>query len=165
MNMISYEKEKKYFKYRIGSIIKKNNRILLCKIEPKDFWMLPGGRVNFFESSLDTLKRELFEELNEKDINIENLLWTIEDIYENDDRKVHEISMIYNVLLPKNSKLFNLDEYLSYEGDLKLFFKWFDIDKIDDILFKPTFLKKRIKKLSVSFEHIINKEIQDKILL
>ncbi len=50
---------------RVSALLRWRGRILLCRHEKpgKEYWLLPGGGVNFGESLLDALHRELGEEL------------------------------------------------------------------------------------------------------
>lgn len=52
-------------KFNVGvkAAILKENKILIVKHATKDFWDVPGGRIDDSESIHDTLARELAEEL------------------------------------------------------------------------------------------------------
>ena len=51
------------FNYRSAAVIIHDDHVLIHKSEKDYFWSLPGGRVEFFESSEDTIAREIYEEL------------------------------------------------------------------------------------------------------
>jgi 8-oxo-dGTP diphosphatase len=50
---------------RVSAILSWKGRVLLCRHEKpgKEYWLLPGGGVNYGESLVDALHRELAEEL------------------------------------------------------------------------------------------------------
>ena len=49
-----------------GLIVVRGNKLLLAYSKNKKAWYLPGGKIDDGESSLDTLQREIFEELTIK---------------------------------------------------------------------------------------------------
>jgi len=55
-----------------GLIVVRGNKLLLAYSKNKKAWYLPGGKIDDGESSLDTLQREIFEELSIK-LNSERL--------------------------------------------------------------------------------------------
>jgi ADP-ribose pyrophosphatase YjhB (NUDIX family) len=80
-------------------IIQKNNQLLaqkgLDKNTGKVFYRLLGGGIEFGESSNETLRREIKEELNAT-ISNEKLLCVIENVFEFNSKKGHEITFIYS---------------------------------------------------------------------
>ena len=61
--MISYKEEQNKFNFRVGAIIKKENKVLIHRLKNFDFWLLPGGRVEMLEDTKKAILRELNEEL------------------------------------------------------------------------------------------------------
>jgi 8-oxo-dGTP pyrophosphatase MutT (NUDIX family) len=51
------------FKYRAAAVVRDGERLLVCAVDHIDGWFLPGGRVQFGETSAAALARELREEL------------------------------------------------------------------------------------------------------
>lgn len=49
-----------------GLVVVRGNKLLLAYSKNKKAWYLPGGKIEDGESSLDTLQREIFEELTIK---------------------------------------------------------------------------------------------------
>ena len=47
-----------------GLVVVKGDKLLLAYSKNKMAWYLPGGKIDEGESSLETLQREIFEELN-----------------------------------------------------------------------------------------------------
>lgn len=47
-----------------GLVVVKGDKLLLAYSKNKKAWYLPGGKIDEGESSLETLQREIFEELN-----------------------------------------------------------------------------------------------------
>ena len=71
---------------RAGGVIIHNNKILTHKSINKDYYCLPGGRISIGESSEETIKREIKEELG-KDIEITGYIATIENFFEMENKK------------------------------------------------------------------------------
>ena len=53
----------------IGLLVIRDKKVLMLREKNKDFFVLPGGRVEKDESELSTLTRELMEELGVKPVN------------------------------------------------------------------------------------------------
>ncbi len=63
---IDFEQDNYRFNARASAIIlnEDKNKILLFKVEDgRDYFLLPGGRIEFFEDSLTAIKREVMGEL------------------------------------------------------------------------------------------------------
>ena len=63
---LDFKKDNFRFNARTAAIIfnKDRTKILLYKVDDgRDFYLLPGGRINVFENSEDAIKREIKEEL------------------------------------------------------------------------------------------------------
>ena len=77
-------------------IIKKEDYVLASKgIDGnKTFYRLMGGGIEFGELSSVTIKREILEELNAEIIN-EEFLCSIENIFEFNSQKYHELTFLF----------------------------------------------------------------------
>ena len=63
---IDFTKDNYKFNARVSAIIlnESKSKILLFKIDDgRDYFMLPGGRIELYEDSLCAIKREIKEEL------------------------------------------------------------------------------------------------------
>jgi ADP-ribose pyrophosphatase YjhB (NUDIX family) len=153
--MICFDRDNKRFNYRIAGVVIHNNRLLLHRTEKDSFWALPGGRNEFNEFSKDTLIREIKEEIGEE-IEIERLLWVVENFFEFDNKDYHELSFCYLMKFKNDSHIVYEEEFYGIEGDKRLIFRWFDINELDSIEVYPSFIKKKVLNLSESIEHIMH---------
>lgn len=154
--MITFDKGKDRFNFRVAGLALHNNKVLLHQYEGFDFWVLPGGRAELGENSIETIKREIQEELDEK-ITVERLLWCCESFFNHLNKDVHELCFYYQIRFKENSNLLNeTDEFEVKELDGSILtFKWFDVDTIEELELYPEFMKKKIGNLSEGIEHII----------
>ena len=79
---------------RAGILIIKDNKVLLHRNDEKEHFCLPGGGVHFLETSEEAIIREIKEETG-LDIKIDKCISTIENIFEKQGIKFHEIYFVY----------------------------------------------------------------------
>ena len=91
---------------RVGAIIKYQNKLLVERNKNVDFSVIPGGRIQTLETSLEALIRELNEELG---IDLSNEKFELASLIENyfnfDNKKYHELYFVYKVELNENYNL------------------------------------------------------------
>ena len=128
------------FNYRAGLLIERNGKVLVECNPEIDFVTLPGGRVKSLESSFDALKRELGEEmgieLNKDEVQMRAV---IENFFEMDNKKYHELYFLYKLEVKSKDERFkndmkNIDSKASY-------YKWVDKDKLDEVNLLPVVLR------------------------
>lgn len=92
------------FNYRVGAIIKHQERVLVNQLAGQDFWFLPGGRVTEGEMSGVALEREVQEELASP-CQIIRPVFLAEAAFALESKKFHELCLYYLVELPSDSPL------------------------------------------------------------
>ena len=157
MDITFYNDDEIVFNYRTCGVITDDKRVLLHRRQEDDFWTLAGGRVQMLESSDSALKREIKEELGEV-IEINRLLWTVENLFKFKERNYHEIITIYLVNLQKESGIINhQDSFNGIEGK-RLIYKWFQLNELNKLNIKPSFLREKLLCLPKHTNHMINRE-------
>lgn len=142
MKDIRYKENNYQFHYRTSAIIynKDKTKILLFKSSNRDFYMLPGGKVNELESSEDALKREVKEETG-LEISIIDFKCFSECVVTDKETTYQQVEAIYEASY--NDEI-NNDEFNGLEGNWILF-KWFNINNLDNVLIEPKEIKDILK--------------------
>lgn len=142
MKDIRYKENNYQFHYRTSAIIynKYKTKILLFKSSNRDFYMLPGGKVNELESSEDALKREVKEETG-LEISIIDFKCFSECVVTDKEMTYQQVEAIYEASY--NDEI-NNDEFNGLEGNWILF-KWFNINDLDNVLIEPKEIKDMLK--------------------
>jgi 8-oxo-dGTP pyrophosphatase MutT (NUDIX family) len=143
---------------RSGGVIIHNNKILTHRNINKDHYCLPGGRIEIGESSEQTIKREIYEELG-KEIEITGYLATIENFFEMENKKYHEIFFLHRIEFENEE-----DKKINYtmhnvEGKEYLQYEWLDLDKIEEYNILPKCLKEVLKSQNFPI-HVINDDLK-----
>ena len=143
---------------RAACLINHNNKILFHKNINSDHYCIIGGRIEIGESSEQTIKREMMEELK-KEIEITGYVGTIENFFEIDGEKYHEIMFIYKAEFKEDEDKKIVEDLKNCEGNDFLQYEWIDIDKIEEVSIKPRAIKKIIKNGKFPV-HVINDDIK-----
>lgn len=142
---------------RAAIVIIHNNKILVHKNTNSNHYALPGGRVELGESSDDTVKRELIEELG-KEVELTEYVATIENFFEMKDSKYHEILFIH-----KGEFVDDEDKKIEYalnniEGKEHLKYEWIELDRLDEYRLLPDASKKVLIESNFPV-HRVNKDL------
>lgn len=143
---IKYINDNYQFLYRVSAIIlnKEEDKILLFKVKERNFYLLPGGKVNEKETSINAIKRELKEELDFSDLSFE--LKAISEEFVNDKNIFNQqINLIYKTIYKEE---INNNIIVSKEGDW-CYFEWINIDELDNINVYPNNIKEILNSKSI----------------
>lgn len=147
------------FKMRVAGLVIKEGKLLTVNICNNGFYCLPGGHVHLGESSEEAIKREIGEEVGLTCKNVKMLAF-IENFFKSVKNVVtHEVCYFYIVEPNEDIKTEDYSYVENDEGELKnLEFKWFPLDKLTEIDFRPSILAEKLSKGDFEFEHIIVKD-------
>ena len=163
-SMLSFKMDAGRFNYRTAGIILHNNKVLLTTVAGLDFWSVPGGRVEHFESSTEALKREIKEELN-LPCDIKRLLWFTENMFYLDvwGCNVHELAFYYLISLPESAAIYNMDSTSCMEQNgaqpVMHDVKWAAVEELHKINLIPKFLQQGLLELPETPQHIVFNEL------
>lgn len=137
-----------------GAIIH-NNKILAHKNTNSDHYALIGGRVEIGENSEDTVKREIMEETG-KEVETIGYISTIENFFEMQGKKYHEIMFIHKVEFINEQDKQIQETIKNIEGKDYLQYEWLDIEKIDQYNILPKIIKEILKEEKFPVHRINN---------
>ena len=105
--------------------------------------------MSLHELSAEAIRREIREEL-EIEVEVERLLWTVENLFieQQSGEQFHEIGFYYLLQLKDEELLKRGQQFIMTEGDThKLTFYWKSIEEVKDLTLYPLFIKERIAHL------------------
>lgn len=146
---------------RAAAIINHNGKILFHHNVAESHYALIGGRVQITESSDDTIKREIYEELG-KEIELTGYIGTVENFFKYKGKTIHEIMFVHmaEFVNDEDKKIIDTIENIE-EAELKngkhIQYEWIDIKDLDKYEIRPAIIKKVLKEGNFP-KHIVNKE-------
>jgi 8-oxo-dGTP diphosphatase len=103
------------------------------------FYYLPGGHIEFKESAIDAVIREIYEETG-YEAKVQHFLGMLEHAWQfpNDDVccHTHEVSLIFKVHIPGSTF-----QTIPPQKEEHVAFYWIPLCQINDVDFRPTPLK------------------------
>ncbi|TQV87196.1 NUDIX hydrolase [Aliikangiella coralliicola] len=158
--MIKFDLQNNCFNFRSVAVLIVKEHILVHQAVGDDFWALPGGRVEFFENSDDTLVREMKEESGVF-CQVSRPLWYVENFFEYGNKKYHEIATYYLAEIMDCHNIQFEQAFDGIESGLNLKYKWVALSRISEINLKPEFLKSRLFELPASIDFVQINEIKN----
>jgi 8-oxo-dGTP diphosphatase len=121
----------------------KKNEVLLARPVDKDYTFLPGGHIEFGETAMQALDREIVEEIGSEGKFGEHL-WSVENIFfDGEGEHCHEIAHYFGY---EFFERFYDKEVISLEDHIE--FLWVNIDDLEFFNIKPSVLATLIKQLT-----------------
>jgi 8-oxo-dGTP pyrophosphatase MutT (NUDIX family) len=143
--------------YRVAGVCLKDGHVLLHRSEEDDFWTLPGGHAQPFESSDAVLRREMREELG-LDIRVGRLLWVAETFFRYHGERQQELGFYYLMELPPDSPFYQSEgPFPGDEEGLALELRWFprQAELLARLPLFPLFLQDALMALPDTPQHVI----------
>lgn len=149
--MIDFTHHQHRFHYRVAGVAIHEEHVLLHTMDDADYWILPGGRVEFGELSSAALKREMLEELGQV-IQVGRLLWIVESFLSEAAHQIHGIGLYYAMQLtsPATSRA----PFEVMDGQTRLSFAWQPLAQVGALKVYPPFLQHHLLALPDHPQHI-----------
>lgn len=119
----------KRFIARCAAVIYNKDKTKVLMFSFKDYYMLPGGRIEFNETSLDAIKREIKEETG-YDLKF-TFLGVQENFLRKDDKDIMQYVFLYESIYDGNTSSF-----VNKDNDSQTF-AFIDINKLDEYNIVP----------------------------
>jgi ADP-ribose pyrophosphatase YjhB (NUDIX family) len=157
--MITWVSGQNKFNLRTVGIIfdREHKRVLTQGVDTESSVILPGGRVELREPSSEAIKREMREEL-EVEVNVERLVWLLENFYEYGGHSCHEITFYFLVTLPEGSELYDRNErWYANDGPMRIYFEWVPLDEqvLRGLPLVPAFLAGALLDLPETTQYVV----------
>lgn len=153
--MINFNIKDGIFNFRVAGILLNNDKVLIHRLMKDDFYAFPGGRVEMFENTEDTIVREIQEELGAK-VRVNRLLWVCEQFFTHQDSKYHEICFYYLIECEDQELLERGNLFYVTEDKNEFEFRWVSVTEVKNEPLYPTFIKDRIRELPITVERVVD---------
>ena len=158
--MLTLDRPGAHFALRTVAVVLHEGHVLLHRSEQDDFWALPGGRCELLEPAQDAICREMREELG-AEARVERTLWVLENFFEHNGVDCHELGFYFLVDLGPDFAHYGPDErFEGNEEGLKLYFRWFPVDTLQDVRLYPTFLREALQNLPEHVVHVVHRDVE-----
>ncbi len=155
--MIRMDAPPRRFNFRIAGLGFRDGHVLVHRATHENFWSFPGGRAEIGETSVQTLEREMMEELGVA-VTVHRMLWMVENFFSYEDRDVHEIGFYYLMDIPQTFP-FHPDDVVHRvkDGGSDLEFRWVraTMAGVKALDIPPYFIAGQIERLPLSPVHVI----------
>jgi ADP-ribose pyrophosphatase YjhB (NUDIX family) len=157
--MIKFDDGVRRFNYRIAGVAIQDGAVLLHRAERDAFWTLPGGRAEHGETAEQTIKREMREELD-TDVDVVRLLWFVENFFEHERLRYHEIALYFLIQFPEHSVPRTSAAFDRIDNGTLFKFRWHPLqaDLLTQLPVYPEFLSQALTHLPSSVVHIVERE-------
>lgn len=151
-NMIMSSNNGITFMYRAGGIAVHSGRLLVEKDTGHGFCFVPGGRVEYGESAIRALEREMWEEFGES-VKIGRLAVVADNLFELDGHRFQEIGLYFTVEFAPGSDI--TGHKGAFEGaEPDTLFQWIPLDELERANLLPVFLRERVRELPKEPEYV-----------
>jgi hypothetical protein len=94
------------------------------------------------------------------EVSIKRLVWIIENFNAYETKGLHELGFYYLAELNSECNLPSIQgDFEGNENNIKLVFRWFEINEISKLDIYPKFLKNNINLPPENIQHVVNEDL------
>jgi ADP-ribose pyrophosphatase len=145
------------FQIRVAGLGFRNGHVLVHRAVEEPFWTFPGGGGEVGETSEDTLRREMREELG-VEVRVGRLLWIVENFFRYGGRDWHELGFYYVMELPETVPFHESEiVHRAVDGGSEVEFKWVRATEaaLTELDIPPYFIAGEIERLPETPRHLV----------
>ncbi|KAA1182347.1 NUDIX hydrolase [Rhizobium tropici] len=145
------------FQVRVAGLGFRDGHVLVHRAVHEHFWTFPGGRAEIGETSEETLRREMMEEIG-VNVTVGRLLWSVENFFHYEQLDWHELGLYYLMDIPAEFPFDPKDiVHRIQDGDNDLEFKWVRAtrDALVALDIPPYFIAEEIEALPLTSRHLV----------
>ncbi|KKX30397.1 NUDIX hydrolase [Rhizobium sp. LC145] len=149
-------KPKRVFQMRVAGLGFREGHVLVHRAVHEPFWTFPGGRAEIGETSEETLRREMIEELG-VEVGVGRLLWVVENFFQYEERDWHELGFYYHMDVPAHFPFRPHEIVHRVQDEHELEFKWVPatVASLRALDIPPYFIAEEIESLPPSPRHLV----------
>ena len=162
--MITFDQDGFRFHYRVAGVCIHEGCVLLHRADRDDYWALPGGRCELGESSDETLRREMQEELSVT-VTVGRLLWVVENFFTLVGTAYHELALLYAIDLPEDhafldttQRHYGIEDQSTNGKPYTLIYEWVPIASLPNVILHPSFLRTALQNVPAATQHIVQRD-------
>ena len=142
---------------RTVAVLVQDGKILVQRDRDGQEYALPGGHIKISETLEAGLIREFKEETG-ADITCIRLLWTEECFWEWNGRKAHNLAFYYLVEVQDEDAFPYQEDFVSQKDNCNVVLGWMPLEKLENVVVYPRFLKQEIHHLDGPMKHFVSKD-------
>lgn len=158
---ISFPLDGYHVNFRVAGIVQHDNKMLFHKEEKHEYYALMGGRIQTGESSIEAIKREVYEETGKK-IEVLELICMVENFFKERKENYHEFLLVYKIEFVEEKDKKILEAIPCIEEGKTLCFDWIEIQDLENKDVRPKVIKQIVKENRFPV-HYINDELEKEI--
>jgi ADP-ribose pyrophosphatase YjhB (NUDIX family) len=157
-HMLAYDLAPGRFTCRAAAVVERDRHVLVGRTTSESIWYLPGGRVEWGETTREAAERELIEELGVPG-QLGELAMVLENFFVHGGQRFHELAYYYPATLPDGFP-FRSDGQVCHrgrDGDVELEFRWVPVDaeSLRACAFRPLMLCGELASFGTAFRHVV----------